>query len=242
MACLLLGGCVAQPVNELSPSAIDPYEGFNRSMYSFNDDFDNYFTEPVVGVYKFITPNLVQTGVANFFANLNNVGVVFNDILQGKAQQGAEDFGRFLINSTVGVLGIFDVAVAIGLAQNQEDFDQTLAVWGVPSGAYLVMPFFGPTTFRGFPSAVLDVATNPISYAGLPAVQVASLINIMANSSGSLQLIDDSALDAYIFTRESYLQWRNYLATDSDIGENYDSLADYADLFEEDEPQEEIIE
>jgi len=155
----------------------------------------------------------MQTGVFNFFNNLKNVNVVINDVLQAKFSQSAEDTGRFAINSTVGLAGLFDVAKHVGLEQNEEDFDQTLAVWGVPQGSYLVLPLLGPSTSRGIPGAIFDTAANPASYIGMP-VQLVSMLNTRASAEGALKFIDEAALDPYVFTRESFLQWRNNLATD----------------------------
>jgi phospholipid-binding lipoprotein MlaA len=133
--------------------------------------------------------------------------------LQAKFDQSGRDTGRFLMNSTLGMAGLFDVAKTVGLEQNDEDFEQTLAVWGVPQGSYLVLPLLGPITTRGIPGAVFDTAANPSTYVGAP-VQVISLINTRANAEGALKFIDEAALDPYVFTRESFLQWRNHLATD----------------------------
>lgn len=191
----------------------DPYEGFNRAMYAFNEKVDTYVAEPITTAYKWITPNFLQTGISNFFSNTKTVNVVLNDVLQGKLTQSAKDTGRLLVNSTVGVGGLFDVASHIGLEQHDEDFDQTLAVWGVPKGAYLVLPILGPSTTRGIPGSVVDTAANPVTYVGLP-VQVLSMLNARANAEGALKFIDEAALDPYVFTRESYLQWRDFLSTD----------------------------
>ena len=171
----------------------------------------------------------MQTGVFNFFNNLKNVNVVINDVLQAKFEQSAEDTGRFAINSTVGLGGLFDVAKRIGLEQNEEDFDQTLAVWGVPQGSYLVLPILGPSTARGIPGAMFDTAANPASYVGMP-VQLVSMLNARASADGALKFVDEAALDPYVFTRESFLQWRNNLATDGKA----EASSDVDDL--EDEP------
>lgn len=169
----------------------------------------------------------MQTGVFNFFNNLKNVNVVINDVLQAKFSQSAEDTGRFALNSTVGVGGLFDVAKHVGLEQNDEDFDQTLAVWGVPQGSYLVLPILGPSTARGIPGAVFDTAANPASYIGMP-VQLVSMLNARASAEGALKFIDEAALDPYVFTRESFLQWRNNLATDgkAEASSDVDDLED----------------
>lgn len=210
----------------------DPYEGFNRSMYVFNDHVDTYVADPITTAYKWIFPQFLQTGVSNFYTNLRGISVVLNDVLQGKFKQGGSDTGRFLLNSTVGIAGIFDVATYAGLDQNNEDFDQTLAVWGVPPGSYLVLPFLGPTTARGIPGGVVDAVANPVTYAPWGFAAVAAL-NKRANAEGSLKFIDEAALDPYIFTRESFLQWREHLATD---GASETSDLDFEDEYFDEEP------
>jgi phospholipid-binding lipoprotein MlaA len=232
-ATITLAGCATTEVSEkpVEQSAVenkvDPYENFNRKMFVFNDGVDNYVAEPISNAYKWITPQFMQTGVNNFFTNLKNVNVVLNDVLQAKFAQSAEDTGRFAINTTVGVGGLFDVAKHVGLEQNEEDFDQTLAVWGVPQGSYLVLPFLGPSTARGIPGAVFDTAANPATYVGMP-VQLVAMLNARANAEGALKFIDEAALDPYVFTRESFLQWRNNLATDGKASDSteIDALGD----------------
>ena len=228
-AALTLGGCATtgDVESQTVASKADPYENFNRKIFGFNDKVDNYVAEPISSAYKWITPQFMQTGVFNFFNNLKNVNVVINDVLQAKFSQSAEDTGRFAINSTVGLAGLFDVAKHVGLEQNEEDFDQTLAVWGVPSGSYLVLPLLGPSTTRGIPGAAFDTAANPTSYIGMP-VQLLSMLNARASAEGALKFIDEAALDPYVFTRESFLQWRNNLATDgkSEASLDVDGLED----------------
>lgn len=214
-AAIALGGCATTGVAEQQNIAdkADPYEGFNRKMYGFNDTVDDYVAAPISDAYRWITPQFMQTGIFNFFSNLKNINVVINDVLQAKFAQSAHDTGRFALNTTMGLGGFVDVAKHVGLEQNDEDFEQTLAVWGVPQGSYLVIPFLGPSTMRGIPGAALDTAANPASYVGLP-IQLVSLLNTRANAEGALKFIDEAALDPYVFTRESFLQWRNNLATD----------------------------
>jgi len=220
-----LEGCASAAVKEekIVYSRADPYEKINRKIYHFNDTVDDYLAKPIADVYLAITPQLFQTGVFNFFNNLENVNNIFNALLQGKFKQGADDTGRLLVNSTVGLGGIVDAAKSLGLEQNEEDFDQTLAVWGMPKGPYLVLPLIGPTTLRGIPGSVFDTAANPSTYAGVP-VQLLSLLNTRANAEGALRFIDEAALDPYLFTRESFLQWRENLISDG----QFESL----DLFE----------
>jgi len=229
-ATVILSGCASTGgvEQQVEANPVDPYEGFNRKMYAFNDGVDDYVAKPISDAYKFVTPQFVQTGVFNFFNNLKNINVVLNDVLQAKFQQSAQDTGRFAINTTVGLAGLFDVAKEFGLEQNEEDFEQTLAVWGVPQGSYLVLPFLGPSTSRGIPGAIFDTAANPITYVGAP-VQLVSMLNSRANAEGALKFIDEAALDPYVFTRESFLQWRKSLAADGKI----DASDDLLDIDEE---------
>jgi phospholipid-binding lipoprotein MlaA len=202
----------------------DPYEKVNREIYDFNNGVDQYVAKPVADAYTWATPQVFRTGVRNFFNNLKNVNVVFNDILQAKFEQSAKDAGRFAINSTIGLGGLVDVADDVGLKQGDEDFDQTLAVWGVPPGSYMVLPILGPTTPRGITGVIVDTLTSPATYVGVPVkiitsymgapVSVMSMLNTRANAEGSLQFINEAALDKYVFTRESFLQWRENLASD----------------------------
>lgn len=200
---------------------VDPYEGFNRSMYGFNMGLDKHLLKPVANGYKAVTPDFMQTGVSNFFTNLKGINVVLNDFLQGKFGQGASDTGRFLTNSTVGLFGLFDVASELGLQGNVEDFGQTLAVWGVEQGPYLVLPLLGPTTVRDGAAIVVDKAANPGTY--VPGTGIVEGINDRANAEGALNFIDEAALDPYVFTRESFLQYRQNLINDGKTdATNYD--------------------
>ncbi|MEK7787875.1 MAG: VacJ family lipoprotein, partial [Chloroflexota bacterium] len=139
------GNAQTGAANGEQDSSRDPLEGFNRAMYTFNDKFDRYLLKPVAKGYRAITPKPVSKSISNFFRNLHDPGIMLNNLLQGKPGQAASDLGRFLVNSTVGIAGLFDVATKWGLQKHNEDFGQTLAVWGVGDGPYLVLPFFGPS-------------------------------------------------------------------------------------------------
>lgn len=229
---LTLSGCASteqradQAGNEVKPTAnsassVDPYEGFNRSMYGFNMTLDKYLLKPVAMGYKAITPDFMEAGVSNFFNNLKGINVVLNDFLQGKVEQGASDTGRFFTNSTLGVLGLFDVASDLGMQNNVEDFGQTLAVWGVAQGPYLVLPILGPTTIRDGGGIVVDKAANPGTY--VPGTGILEGISDRANAQGALNFIDEAALDPYVFMRESFLQYRQNLINDGKTdAESYD--------------------
>lgn len=229
-----LGGCATTKAPSADTNQADPYENINRKIYGFNDKVDDYVAKPVSDTYKKITPDFVETGVSNFFNNLKSFNVVLNDLLQAKFVQSGRDTGRFLMNSTLGMAGLFDVAKSVGLEQNDEDFEQTLAVWGVPQGTYIVLPLLGPITTRGIPGAVFDSAANPTTYIGpFVPIQALSLVNARANAEGSLKFIDEAALDPYVFTRESFMQWRNHLATDGKTDSSSDLMDVDADLLDD---------
>ncbi len=211
LSILLLTGCAS--TNGSIVSVDDPYEEVNRSMFYFNEGLDDYVGEPVSSAYNFITPNFVQTGIGNFFNNLKDINVILNDLMQGKFLQAGEDTGRFLLNTSAGLGGIFDIASKIGLKKHNEDFAQTLAVWGVPKGPYLVLPIIGPATSRGIPGMVFDAAANPATYIPIP-IRSLELLNMRSNAKGTLKVIKEGALDPYLFTRESFLQLRQHLITD----------------------------
>ncbi|GAW85464.1 phospholipid-binding lipoprotein MlaA [Bathymodiolus platifrons methanotrophic gill symbiont] len=196
---------------EVNPE--DLHEGINRNIYGFNKGLDTYVSSPLVGVYQFILPSFLRTSVANFFANLKEPRTVVNDALQGKEQPAGEDFERFVINTLLGFGGLIDVASYAEIEYHEEDFSQTLAVWGVPQGEYLVVPVLGPTTYRGVPGLVVDAASSPVSYLIWP-IQVLDLLNSRSNADQSLKFIDEAAVDPYVFMRASYLQWRDYQITE----------------------------
>jgi phospholipid-binding lipoprotein MlaA len=215
-------------------SVIDPFEGMNRKVYVFNKALDDYVAAPVSDAYLWVTPQFVQTGIANFISNLKDINVVLNDLMQGKVDQGGQDTGRFVVNTTLGLAGLFDVATELGLEKHDEDFAQTLAVWGVPQGPYLVLPVIGPSTGRGVPGGVFDYAANPASYIGVP-IQLVQMLNARANATGALKFIDEAALDPYVFTRESFLQYRQHLITDGEAEISNDTLDFEDDFYDEDE-------
>jgi phospholipid-binding lipoprotein MlaA len=214
LAVVMLAGCAA------GPNPRDPYESFNRGVYKFNDGVDKAVLKPVVKVYDTVFPDFFRTGVSNFFANVGDVWIGVNNLLQGKPTQAASDVGRVLVNSTVGILGLFDVASDMGLQKHNEDFGQTLGRWGAEPGAYLVLPVFGPSDLRdGFGLAV-DLYANPVAHIrNVPTrntMEGVQFLNARANLSDSLNLLDTAALDPYTFVRESYIQRRRNLVYDGD--------------------------
>ncbi len=196
----------------------DPWEKFNRSMFRFNDAADRYVLKPVAKGYKAVTPDPVRTGVTNFFSNLRSPLVVMNDLLQGKFRQAGGDTLRFVVNSTVGVVGVMDVATRIKLPAHDEDFGQTLGVWGVPSGPYLMMPFLGPSSVRDAGGFAVDRVANPrrrlISNEADWALTGVDVVNSRASL---LDLEDIIQGDRYLFIRDLYLQRREYAVHDGQI-------------------------
>jgi len=230
---LFLSGCAAHRVAEGEESALDPYESFNRHVYVFNDTVDTYIAAPISDVYTWVTPQFVQSGITNFFDNLKGINIILNDFMQGKGSQGLDDSARFLINTTLGLGGLFDVATSHGFERHEEDFAQTLAVWGMPQGPYWVIPLLGPTTTRGIPGGIFDAAANPVTYVGAP-IQLLQVLNARANADNELNFIKEAALDPYVFTRESFLQYRNNLINDGRL-EDADDIFDLDEDFDDEE-------
>jgi phospholipid-binding lipoprotein MlaA len=212
---LLCAGCAATPGRTRSD---DPLQGMNRGIYKFNDTVDRAALKPVAKGYRAITPRWFRTGVGNFFSNLIYPTTIVNQFLQGKGRLGFRDTGRFLLNSTVGLAGLLDVATHAGLTANDEDFGQTLAVWGVGSGPFLNLPFFGPSSVRDAPSRIADYFTNPLTYSDLPweADWGLRALDVVHSRSELLQL--DATLkrtyDPYAFIRDAWVQKREFAIYD----------------------------
>lgn len=208
----LLAGCAT------SGNPKDPIEGFNRAMYAFNDGLDTAIIRPVATGYDAVLPAPVKTGVTNFFGNIEDVFIGVNNLLQGKIPAAASDFGRVLINTTVGVLGLIDWASDAGLEKHDEDFGQTFGRWGVGNGAYVVIPVFGPRTARDTVGLVLDVATDPVANHEPARTRdlaiVLRLVNDRANLLAADKVVEEAALDKYSYIRDAYLQRRRSLIYD----------------------------
>ena len=189
----------------------DPYEKFNRNIYGFNHGLDRIILRPLAVAYDFILPNFVRHGISNFFNNIELIGTIPNDVLQGRGTYAASDLWRLLINSTVGIGGIFDPATAAGLPPHYEDFGLTLATWGAKDSYYLTLPLFGPSTFRDAFGSVFDYAMSPWPYAKPYwlnwTVYGIKVLNERANLLPADQLVNN-AFDPYTFVRDAYLQRR----------------------------------
>ena len=200
----------------------DPLEPMNRAIFGFNEIVDDNILEPVAKGYRYVTPDPVERSVSNFFNNLGEINTIINSALQMKIDKTITSSSRLAINSTVGVFGLFDVATSLGIQREREDFGQTLGFYGISSGPYLVLPFFGPSSFRDAPGFYADVmmekSISPV-YTELhheerQAIQATNVIDTRANLLKATKILDTAAKDKYIFLRESYLQRRAKLVTD----------------------------
>lgn len=205
------GGCATVPP-DAGQNAADPLERVNRNVYVFNDRFDRAIAQPVARGYVRVVPTPVRNCVSNVFYNVGEIGNFANAALQLRPADAAADAGRFLVNSTAGLLGCFDVAKGMGLERNRQDFGLTLGRWGVPPGPYLVLPFLGPSSLRDTVGEVPDYYTNPTRLVtpktDYYALYVAHFVDLRAQYLDAGGLVDDAALDPYAFLRDAYLQRR----------------------------------
>ncbi|MEO8104563.1 MAG: VacJ family lipoprotein [Betaproteobacteria bacterium] len=219
LAAILLSGCASTN----APKA-DPFEGLNRATFAFNDNVDAAVLKPVAQGYRAITPQFVRSGVSNAFMNVGEVAASANSLLQGKPAEAATSMGRFLVNSTLGILGLFDVATPMGLDKHDEDFGQTLGKWGVGSGPYLVIPLMGPSTVRdatgrgadsylGWSRQVDHIPTRNSTF-GLEIIQVRESL------LGAGQTLEEASLDKYQFLRDAYLQRRLRAVHDGKVSQD----------------------
>jgi phospholipid-binding lipoprotein MlaA len=200
----------------------------NRGIYKFNDALDRAAVKPATKAYQKITPNWFRTGVRNFFTHLETPWTIVNQVLQGKPQLAAQDTSRFVLNTVVGLGGLINVSSKLGLEDHDEDFGQTLAVWGVPSGPYLVLPGFGPSTLRDGVGRVPDFLSNPTRYGDIPweTKTVMTTLDVLQTREGLLSLDEamQQAYDPYGLMRDAWLQRREYVIFDGnppaeDLGE-----------------------
>jgi len=219
-------------VNEYAE--IDPWEDFNRSIHSFNETMDEYLLRPVAVGYKKITPAIIDKGITNFFGNIGDVISISNSLFQAKGGQAIELTTRVIFNTTFGLVGFFDVSTSFGLEKKKEDFGQTLAVWGLDSGPYLVLPFLGPSTVRDGSGMVVDIFLDPQYYMSdsfnlFVAKKAIWLVDVRADLLASENLIMG---DKYTFIRNAYIQHRNFLINDGEVddpfaGEDFDDFDDF---------------
>jgi phospholipid-binding lipoprotein MlaA len=226
------------PADANHPTVHDPLEHSNRKIFAFNEAIDRWFLEPVATGWDFVMPAPAQIAIQHFFENLGFPVVFVNDLLQGKPLAAAQDVGRFALNSTAGLVGFFDPASQIGLPNHDEDFGQTLGVWGVPGGPYLVLPFLGPSNPRDTAGLVVDRATLAYTFFIPWYVNFGSAsVNIVNRRSRLLETIREerkSAFDFYIAVRNAYVQHR-----DDQIGDRKPKSEESSDDLYEVEPLDE---
>jgi len=200
----------------------DPWENFNRAIFTFNDKLDIYALKPVAQGYQAVTPQFLEDGIHNVFGNLGEVGNLGNNLLQGKLHDAGVDTSRFLFNSLFGVFGFFDVATWMGLSRNDEDFGQTLGAWGLASGPYLVLPLLGPSSVRDAAGKIPDSQLQPYPYVGDVPVRNVShgldLIDMRASLLSAEKLIIG---DKYAFIRSAYLQSREFKVNDGQVEDDF---------------------
>lgn len=202
----------------------DPFEGFNRSVYSFNEAVDKTLMNRIAHLYQTITPDFLDQGISNFFSNVNDVVVIVNDFLQVKISQAVSDIARVVFNSSLGIGGLFDVSTGMGFPKHNEDFGQTLAKWGFGSGPYLVIPFLGPSDVRdGVGYLVTTTYVSPFAYindtetyAGLMTL---NYVDFKADLLSAQKLIGETAIDKYAFTKNAFFELRDNLINDRKASE-----------------------
>lgn len=224
LAVTLLAGCAT------TGNPDDPLEGFNRAMFSFNEQVDRVAIKPAAQVYEAVLPSPVRTGVGNVLGNLGDPWIGLNNMLQGKFAEGMSDLMRFALNSTWGLLGLLDIASEAGLPKHDEDLGQTLGRWGVGEGAYIVLPFFGPRTVRDAVALPADfMANEPFSIDHVPTRNTVLGTRVVHGRSvllGTERTLDEAALDRYAFVRDFYLEQRRYKVSDGQKARVYEDFDD----------------
>ena len=214
LSILILVGCAAIPAGT-EPSPHDRWESFTRSVFEFNDGLDTYLLRPVTTAYRFVFPEFVREGVYNFFSNYNDIYTALNNLLQGKPDLAFSDTMRVVVNTVFGLGGVIDMATPGGLEKHKEDFGQTFGVWGIPSGPYVVLPFFGPSSVRDTFGTLADLETDYL-FKYIPNVGLRNsitglrVVNARNTYYEAGDLLDGAALDKYSFVRDAYIQRRQY--------------------------------
>ncbi|MCJ2374814.1 VacJ family lipoprotein [Pseudomonas sp. RGM 3321] len=200
----------------------DPWEGINRSIFSFNDTLDAYTLKPLAKGYQYIAPQFVEDGVHNFFNNIGDVGNLANNVLQAKPEAAGVDTARLIVNTTFGLLGFIDVGTRMGLQRNDEDFGQTLGYWGVPSGPFVVIPLLGPSTVRDAFAKYPDTYTSPYRYIDhVPTRNTALAVNLIDTRASLLSAERMVSGDRYTFIRNAYLQNREFKVKDGKVEDDF---------------------
>ncbi len=230
---LIAGSCAS--TQELSNDPRDPWEGFNRAVYTFNDTLDHTLLTPLAIGYRAITPEFAETGINNFYANLNDLIVALNNYLQFKFGAATSDVGRILVNSTIGLLGFIDVASKMGLRKHDEDFGQTLGYWGMGTGPFIMLPLLGPSNLRDGPAKVPDWLVWPPTWADINNSErnLLTALDIISSRSELLKLEEKTEElargDRYVFIRDAYLDRREFLVNDGEISADDDLYKELED-------------
>mgnify|MGYP001076640198 CR=1 FL=1 len=198
------------PVALFADEANDPFEDWNRAIFSFNEKADRYVLKPVAEGYDAVTPAPVQAGIRNFFNNLGEPITMVNALFQGKPGKAARSLTRFVFNSTIGLYGLIDVAGGMGIEREKEDFSQTLAIWGVGSGPYLVLPILGPSDVRGLTGRIADRPLNPVQWQDEVGATELFVLNGVETRASLLGIESPAAADPYVLMRSAYQQRRDY--------------------------------
>ena len=228
---VLIVGCASIPAG-VEPSPQDPWEPFNRSVFEFNEGLDAYLLKPVVAGYRFLLPEFIREGIYNFFSNYGDLYTALFNLLQGRPADAFNDLMRVAVNTTMGLGGLLDLATPGGLEKHKEDWGQTLGVWGVPSGPYVVLPFFGPSNVRDTFGTVADLESDYL-FRLLPDVALRNsltglrVVNARNTYYEAGDLLDGAAIDKYSFVRDAYIQRREY-----QIKEGRDDDESYTPVYE----------
>ena len=216
LLCLALAWGCATVEGERDPR--DPWEGFNRGVYRFNETFDEYVAQPVARAYVAVLHQEIRIRVSNFFSNIQDLMIGVNNLLQGKLQEGVEDWARFAFNTTLGLGGIHDVASDMGIEKHNEDFGQTFGRWGAGTGPYLILPFLGSSTLRDAGGTAVDLYFAPLAEVRPIALRNSLyglyFLNTRAELLEASRILEQAALDRYTFQRDAYLQRRRSLIYD----------------------------
>ena len=209
----------------------DPFEEINRTTFKINNSLDKSIARPVAKTYRNLTPDFLEKGISNVIFNIEDISICLNNLLQGKVKNGLSDVGRIIINSSLGIGGIFDIASSVGLAKHDEDFGQTLAVWGVPHGPYVVLPILGPSTLRDAASLIPDAFLSPSLILDhertIYSLKFLDLIDTRARYLGFESIVVG---DQYLFFKDAYYQNRQYEENDGLVEDTFDIFDDLEDL------------
>jgi phospholipid-binding lipoprotein MlaA len=223
----LLVICAISPA-QAQTQTNDPWRKTNQRVFRLNDYFDQLIVRPVASAYTLFVPRVARQGIGNFFSNIDDINVFVNDLLQFKFNAALNDSGRFLVNTTLGLGGVLDIASGFGLHKNEEDFGQTLGTWGVGSGPYVMLPVFGASNVRDSFGLVLDTLFNPIQYHQEESFRLTLFLVEETDSRAGLLALDELITgDRYLFIREAYLQRREYLLHDGQVEDEFGDFGDF---------------